>query len=127
MQIYKHNNQIRLLCSLTLTLNQRYYNMNKSESTNLNDKQAIAAIDDMRQRLNTMTDRCFFCENYPLKIEFFKGNGKENLRAELILLDEKTGQISGKRFLAAFYSELFTSEQILSIIKTALKSYTSKA
>ena len=97
--------------------------MKKSENTNLNDKQAIAAIDDMRQGLRSMTDKCFFYENSPLKIEFFKGNGKENLRAELILLDEETSEILGQRFLASFYSELFTSEQIFNIIKTALKSY----
>ena len=96
--------------------------MKKSENTNLNDKQAIAAIDDMRQGLRSMTDKCFFYEDSPLKIEFFKGNGKENLRAELILLDEETNQI-GQRFLASFYSELFTNEQIFNIIKTALKSY----
>lgn len=95
----------------------------KSENTNLSDKQAIDAIDAMRQRLNTMTDKSFVYENFPLKIELYKGNGKENLRADLILLDEKTNQIVGQRFLASFYSGLFTSEQIFNIIKMALKSY----
>ena len=95
----------------------------KSDNTNLNDKPAIAAIDAMRQRLNTMTDKYFVYENFTLKIELFKTNGKENLRADLILLDEKTNQNIGQRFLASFYSELFTSEQIFNIIKIALKSY----
>lgn len=99
----------------------------KSENTNLTDKQAIAMIDAMRQRLNTMTDKIFVYENFTLKIELYKGSGKENLRAELILLDEKTSEILGQRFLASFYSDFFTSEQIFNIIKTALKSYTSKA
>ena len=98
----------------------------KSDNTNLNDKQAIDAIDAMRQRLNTMTDRLFVYDNFTLKIELYKGCGKENLRADLILLDEKTNQSSGQRFLASFYSGLFTSEQIFNIIKTALKSYTAK-
>ena len=93
------------------------------ENTNLNDKQAIATIDAMRQTVVNMTDKSFFYEDFSLKIELYKGNGKENLRAELILLDEKTNQSIGQRFLASFYSELFTSEQIFNIIKTALKSY----
>lgn len=101
--------------------------MKKSENTNLNDKQAIALIDDLRKRLRNMTGKVFVYENFTLKIELYKGNGKENLRAELILLDEKTNQIVGQKFLAALYSELFTSEQIFNIIKTALKSYISKA
>lgn len=97
------------------------------KNTNLTDKQAIATIDDMRRQLIRMTDKSFFYEDSPLKIELYKGNGKENLRADLILLDAKTNQIVGQRFLASFYSRLFTSGQIFNIIKTALKSYTSKA
>ena len=100
--------------------------MKKSENTNLTDKQAIALIDDLRRRLNTMTDKSFFYEDFLLKIELYKGSGKENLRADLILLDEKTNQSIGQRFLASFYSGIFTSEQIFNIVKLALKSYTAK-
>ena len=98
----------------------------KSDNINLNDKQAIAMIDDLRQRLNTMTDKIFVYENFTLKIELFKENGKEILRADLMILNPKTSEILGQRFLASFYSGLFTSEQIFNIIKTALKSYTAK-
>ena len=99
--------------------------MKKSENTNLNDKQALAVIDDLRQQLfkvqNGHAGKFFFYKNIYLKIELFKENKKEIFHADIAI------QYFAVKFLAAFYSDFFTSKQILNIIKTALKSYTSKA
>lgn len=99
--------------------------MKKSENTNLTDKQALAIIDDLRQQLlkvqNGHSGKFFFYKNTHLKIELFKENGKEIFRADIAF------EFFAVKFLTAFYSDFFTSKQILNIIKTALKSYISKA
>ena len=98
--------------------------MNKSENTNLNDKQALAVIDDLRHQLlkvqNGHCGKFFFYKNTHLKIEIFKERGKEILRADIAI------EFFAVKFLTAFYSDFFTSKQMLNIIKTTLKAFTDK-
>ena len=98
--------------------------MKKSENTNLNDKQALAVIDDLRQQLlkvqNGHAGKFFFYKNFHLKIELFKENGKEIFRADIAF------EFFAVKFLASFYSDFFTSKQILEIIKKTLKGCTAK-
>lgn len=96
--------------------------MKNIENTNLNDKQALAVIDDLRKQLlkvqNGHAGKIVTINNFKIRLVFFKQKGQTFFRADISV------ELCLYIFLLCLNCGNFTNKQLLTITKRALKGYT---
>lgn len=96
--------------------------MKKSENTNLNDKQALAVINELRHQLlkvqNGQCGKIAEINNFKIRLVFFKQKGQTFFRADISV------ELCVYIFLLCLNCDDFTNSQLLTITKRSLKGYT---
>lgn len=94
----------------------------KSDNTNLNDKQALAVIHDLRHQLlkvqNGQSGKIATINGFKIRLVFFKQKGQMFFRADISV------ELCVYIFLLCLNCDNFTNNQLLTITKRALKGYT---